>query len=274
VIGVDKLTKRIFVMKNATYEINRADLSGVGTAGIPEREEQRQYHQPGVLPVLQTREQIRAFYDKIAKVYDILAEHSERRVRKAGIEMLNARAGEKVLEIGFGTGHCLIELARAVGSSGSVFGIDLSHEMMLISQKRTRDEGMEDRVELTCGDALHLPYPSESIDAIFMSFTLEIFDTPEILRVLSECRRILKPGGRIVIVGMSRVVHEGLVTKVFEWTHQHFPNFLDCRPILVRRALEDAGFRIVDNKIMKMWVNVEIVHGVKVARNSSSTNMT
>jgi ubiquinone/menaquinone biosynthesis C-methylase UbiE len=227
--------------------------------------ETQTYHQPGVLRVLQTKEETKAFYNKIARVYDLLAEHSEAPVRKAGIEMLHVRPGQRILEVGFGTGHSLIELARLAGPSGKVFGIDLSDKMVEIAQKLAEKEGMETRIELSCGDALYLPYESESLDGIFISFTLELFDTPEIPLVLSECKRMLKPGGRIVIVGMSRVAPEGLMMEMFEWTHQHFPNYLDCRPILVQEALEDAGFGICDTKIMKMWINVEIVCGLKVS---------
>jgi ubiquinone/menaquinone biosynthesis C-methylase UbiE len=225
--------------------------------------ETQTYHQPGVLRVLQTKEETRAFYNKIAKVYDLLAEHSEAPVRKAGLEMLDAQQGQHILEIGFGTGHSLIELARSVGPTGKVFGIDLSDNMIDISRKLAESEGCDERIELTCGDALHLPYESGSFDGIFMSFTLELFDTPEIPLVLSECKRVLKAGARIVIVGMSRITPEGLMTGMFEWTHKHFPNYLDCRPILVQGALEDAGFEICDTKIMKMWINVEIVCGLK-----------
>ncbi len=221
------------------------------------------YHQPGVLRVLQSKQETKAFYNKIAKVYDLLAERSEAPVRRAGLEMLNARPGEKMLEIGFGTGHCLVELAEAVGPSGRVFGVDISERMLQISQKLLRAKGLTDRVELVCGDALHLPYASETLDGIFMSFTLELFDTPEIPRVLTECRRVLKPGGRITVVGMSRVARGGVVMEVFEWTHRHFPNYLDCRPILVRRAIEDAGFRVTDYRITKMWVDVEVVCAAK-----------
>lgn len=221
------------------------------------------YHQPGVLRVLQTRDETRAFYDKIATVYDLLAERSEEPVRRAGLEMLKARTGEKILEIGFGTGHSLIDLARAVGPSGKVFGIDLSEEMLRVSRDLARKGAVAGWVDLTCGDALQLPYPPESLDGIFMSFTLELFDTPEIPQVLAECRRVLKEDGRLVVVGMSRVQPEGLMITVFEWTHRHFPNYLDCRPILVRRALADAGFHISDYNIRQMWISVEIVCGVK-----------
>ena len=62
---------------------------------------------------------------------------------------------------------------------------------------------------------------------------------------------------------MSRIKADGIITEIFEWTHRHFPNFLDCRPILVRQALEEAGFHITDFVVQKMWVNVEIVLGMK-----------
>lgn len=227
--------------------------------------EARIYHQPCVLRVFQTKEQTRAFYNKIARIYDILAEHSEAPARKAGLKLLDVQQGQKILEIGFGTGHSLVELAKSVGPEGKVYGIDLSENMLEISKKRARRLKLEDRMELSCGDAVHLPYESETLDGVFMSFTLELFDTPDIIVVLSECKRVLKPGGKIVIVAMSRVRPRGFIMKTFEWTHKHFPSYLDCRPILVQKALEDAGFRICDNKIMKVWINVEIVCGRKVS---------
>jgi demethylmenaquinone methyltransferase/2-methoxy-6-polyprenyl-1,4-benzoquinol methylase len=51
--------------------------------------------------------------------------------------------------------------------------------------------------------------------------------------------------------------------KVFEWTHRHFPNLMDCRPIFVRRAFEAAGFRIESAEQRLMWVPVEVVLGAK-----------
>jgi len=233
--------------------------------GVSQMNKCSTYHQPGVLRVLQTKEETRAFYNKISKVYDALAEHSEAPVRQAGLEMLDAQEGQRILEIGFGTGHSLVELGLAVGPSGRVFGIDLSEKMVEISQRRIDEQGLHDRVELSRGDALHLPYRSNSLDGIFMSFTLELFDTPEIPVVLNECKRVLKPGGRVTVIGMSRVLPEGLVTELFEWTHRHFPNYLDCRPILVRQALEDTGFEICESRIMKMWISVEVVCGIKHA---------
>jgi demethylmenaquinone methyltransferase/2-methoxy-6-polyprenyl-1,4-benzoquinol methylase len=62
---------------------------------------------------------------------------------------------------------------------------------------------------------------------------------------------------------MSKAGKQDLTVHAFEWTHQHFPNFLDCRPIYVSRALGEAGFLVVDVTIEHIWVPVEVVLAVK-----------
>jgi demethylmenaquinone methyltransferase/2-methoxy-6-polyprenyl-1,4-benzoquinol methylase len=220
-------------------------------------------YEPGVLRSLQTKEQTKAFYNKIAKVYDLLSEESEKPMRESGLKKLAPQPGQRVLEIGFGTGHSLAEIAKAIDPGGKALGIDLSDQMVEHAQSLLDQEGLADRAELTCGDATHLPYESDSLDGIFFSFTLELFDTPEIPQVLAECKRTLKPGGRIVVVAVSKQGKEGMLRKAFEWMHQHFPNLMDCRPIYVREALEAAGFDVKEADVESMWVPVEIVLAVK-----------
>ena len=105
---------------------------------------------------------------------------------------------------------------------------------MLKATRETLDkEKSRDRVELICGDAVHLPFPDAMMDGVFISFTLELFDTPEIPEVLAECRRVLRPRGRIVVAGLSKEGPPTAMVHAFEWTHRHFPNLLDWRPICV-----------------------------------------
>jgi demethylmenaquinone methyltransferase/2-methoxy-6-polyprenyl-1,4-benzoquinol methylase len=216
-----------------------------------------------ILRVFQSKDQTRAFYNKISSVYDALSERSEAPVRKAALELLDASAGESVLEIGFGTGHSLVSLANAVGPKGRVFGIELSDKMVKLAKANLAQSHLLDRAQLRCGDAEQLPYADNGMDAVFMSFTLELFDTPEIPKVLSECKRVLRRGGRIVVAGMSKGAKRDPLVGVFEWTHEHFPNFLDCRPIYVRDTLEKAGFKTQNALLKHMWIPVEIIRGAK-----------
>ncbi len=216
-------------------------------------------YEAGVLRIFQSKEETKSYYNKIAKVYDLLAEHSEQPMREKGLQKLAAQPGERVLEVGFGTGHSVVELAQAVGPTGKVLGVDISDEMVALTSKLLQEKGLADRVELTCGDAEALPYEDNSLDGIFTSFTFELFDTPEIPKALAEWKRVLKPGGRLAIVALSKEGKQGMIMKAYEWTHKHFPNLMDCRPVYVRRAIEAAGFEIKESDIEHMWVAVEIV---------------
>ena len=150
-----------------------------------------------IMRVTRTKVQAKASYDRMSRFYDLLAGGSERKVRNLALQQLHIRRGESVLEIGFGTGAGLVQMAEAVGEDGRVYGIDISSGMLRASRGRLEKAGLADRVALTCDDALHMPYTDDQFEAVFMSFALELFDSPEIPQVLLECRRVLRAGGRI-----------------------------------------------------------------------------
>ena len=210
--------------------------------------------------VNRSKEQAKSSYDKMSRWYDALAGSSEKSFVDVGLDKLCTQEGEIVLEIGFGTGHGILSLARSVGDSGKVYGIDISEGMLNIAQARVRGALLSNRVDLKCGDAANLPFESNSFDALFASFTLELFDTPEIPIVLHECHRVLRSGGRVCVVAMSKKGTASLVMRAYEWLHQNFPKYVDCRPIFVQQALEETRFEAVDVTQMSMWgLPVEIV---------------
>lgn len=202
--------------------------------------------------VTRPKAEAKASYDKLSRWYDVIVGWSEEKARETGLQKLAPAEGEIVLEIGFGTGHCIQALAQSVGTSGKAHGLDLSEGMRDITHKRLTRAGLLDRVELRCGDATNLPHEPETLDAVFMSFTLELFDTPEIPIVLRECHRVLRTDGRICVVSLSKE-RQTWVSKAYEWLHTKIPNYADCRPIYVRRELEDAGFHVVDATHMAWW---------------------
>ena len=89
-----------------------------------------------------SKEAARASYNRLSRWYDAIAGSTEKKYRDWGLKKLSAQPSEKILEIGFGTGHCLVALANAVGPLGEVIGLDISDGMLAIAQERLRQDGL------------------------------------------------------------------------------------------------------------------------------------
>ncbi|MFN2153015.1 MAG: class I SAM-dependent methyltransferase [Anaerolineales bacterium] len=209
-----------------------------------------------------TREQTRQNYDRMARWYDLFA-GSEKKFTETGLQILGAKVGERVLEIGFGTGHSLAMLAQQVGETGLVTGVELSPGMIEVTRKRIQAKSPERSAQMIQGDGTLTPFASNSFDAAFLSFTLELFSEAEIPVVLKECHRVLNQEGRLVIVSLAK--KDVLACRLYEWGHKRWPIMLDCHPIELRKSLETGGFRVQAAKIQTMWgLPVEIVLGKPV----------
>jgi ubiquinone/menaquinone biosynthesis C-methylase UbiE len=199
------------------------------------------------------RMRTRAHYDLLSPFYPWISGYPERHLRAFALELLAPRPGEWIAEVGFGAGHSLTELASAVGEGGLVLGVDLSPNMVVQAQARLRRAGLSRRAWLKEGDATGLSMATGSCDGCLLSFILELFEIHEIDAVLSECSRILKRDGRLVVVSLDATGPATLSRRVYEWGHRRLPGLLDCRPIPVLSALEEAGFLVDRERRLSLW---------------------
>ena len=216
------------------------------------------------LRVTRSKHQARTYYNFISRFYDLLSGGSEGRLRDAAVRRLGVRPGERILEIGIGTGSGLRDLAECAGPSGAAVGVDLSDGMLAVARGRLRGSRPAAPVRLACADAVRLPFRSGWFHVVFMSFTLELFDTPEIRAVLAECRRVLAQEGRLGVAAMALDPKPGALSRVYQFLHRVFPVWVDCRPIDCRRAVDEANLRVTSSARESLFtLPVDIVIAVK-----------
>jgi ubiquinone/menaquinone biosynthesis C-methylase UbiE len=171
--------------------------------------------------------------------------------------------GAEILELAHGPGHMLVELN---GAGYQVYGIDISRNMGRLARGRLHKLGFP--IALIRGDARCLPFRSETYDSILSTFPTEfIFEQ----RTLDSLVRVLKPGGRVVIVPEARLVNGGLIRRLIEWlfkiTGQRVESdsnsWLAQRWIEVEKRILAAGFKVSLERIDLEDSTVTIVLAVK-----------
>lgn len=148
---------------------------------------------------------VRTLFDAIAPYYDamnlIMTAGAWRLWQRAFRRHAGVRPGDRVLDVGCGTGDLSLILAAAAGSSGHVTGVDISEEMLEVGRRKVARAGLSERVDLLPGNALDLPFPGGAFDVVASGFMLRnVADLP---RALGEMARVLRPGGRAVLLELS-----------------------------------------------------------------------
>jgi len=125
-----------------------------------------------------------------------------RAFREATLRLADIKSGERVLDVGCGTGVLTRLAARAVGPDGSVFGIDPGVKMIAIARKNARLEA--NRAEFRLAVIENLPFDDSSFDCALSSLMIHHLSPDLKLKGLSEVIRVLRPGGRLVAVDIDR----------------------------------------------------------------------
>jgi len=143
--------------------------------------------------------QVRAMFDRIAGVYDVMnsvmTAGMHHRWRERAADLARLSPGDSALDVATGTGDLAIELARRVGPSGRVVGSDFSEGMLDLARDKSGD------VEWEWGNALELKYESDTFDAATVGFGARNFS--DLSAGLREMARVVRPGGRVVVLEIT-----------------------------------------------------------------------
>jgi demethylmenaquinone methyltransferase/2-methoxy-6-polyprenyl-1,4-benzoquinol methylase len=215
----------------------------------------------------QTKEEkVHHVFEKIYNNYDkmnsVISFQQHIRWRSDTMKRMNVQKGSKALDVCCGTADWTIALAEAVGPGGEVIGLDFSKNMLKIGEEKVQHLK---QVELIHGNAMELPFPDNSFDYVTVGFGLR--NVPDIMQVLKEMHRVVKPGGQVVCLETSQPTLIGykqlyyfyfrfimpLVGKLFAKSYQeyswlqesarNFPGMKELANMFKQAGLENVTYK-------------------------------
>jgi ubiquinone/menaquinone biosynthesis C-methylase UbiE len=156
----------------------------------------------------------RLLYNELAWTYDVVSWSVSlgqwRAWQRASLAHLT---GPRVLEVAFGTGNLQLDL-HAAGCCAETYGIDVSPHMVRITRRKLRRQGIVPRLCQASGAAL--PFSTGAFDSLVATFPTPFIRSPQ---VLTEMARVLRPGGRLVIVDSARLLRPGFLPHIIDWLY-------------------------------------------------------
>jgi demethylmenaquinone methyltransferase / 2-methoxy-6-polyprenyl-1,4-benzoquinol methylase len=163
--------------------------------------------------------QVRAMFDRIARVYDlmnsVMTAGLHHRWRERAADLAELREGDSALDVASGTGDLALALARRVGPSGTVVGSDFSEPMLDVARRKSA------AVRWEWANAMQLPYRDGEFDAATVGFGARNFS--DLDRGLAEMARVVRPGGRVVVLEITVPRRPPLSTFFSVWFDRIVP---------------------------------------------------
>jgi demethylmenaquinone methyltransferase/2-methoxy-6-polyprenyl-1,4-benzoquinol methylase len=193
--------------------------------------------------------QVRAMFDRIAGVYDrlnsVMTAGMHHRWRERAVELAQVGPGSRVLDVATGTGDMAFALAAAIGPQGQVVGADFSEQMLKIARDKAAAGAVGPAsapVRFEQANALLLPHATAEFDAATVGFGVRNFS--DLDQGLRELTRVVRPGGRVVILEMTAPQKPPLATFFKLW-------FDRAVPVLGRAAGDADAYAYLPNSVRR-----------------------
>jgi demethylmenaquinone methyltransferase/2-methoxy-6-polyprenyl-1,4-benzoquinol methylase len=170
---------------------------------------------------------VRDVFESVAPRYDLMNDLMSGGVHRlwknALVDVVNPKAGERLLDVAGGTGDIAFRLARRQGERADVTVCDINPAMLEVGRDRAVDRGLLRGLTWATGDAECLPFPDRSFDAYTIAFGLR--NVTDIDRALSDAHRVLKPGGRFFCLEFSKVISAPIARAYDAYSERALPLF-------------------------------------------------
>jgi len=185
--------------------------------------------------------EIAGIYDSLSKIYDIWGKLTESRARSRALELAEIQNGQKILEVAVGTGLAFYEIVKR-NPNGTNIGIDISAGMLKKARKRL-SQLSEANYELKKANAFQLEGEDEQFDVLINNYMFDLIPFDQMDAVLAEFKRVLKKGGKLVLVNMT--IGERFGSGIYDFMHRVSPRLMGgCRGIRLSEKLKEHGFNV------------------------------
>ena len=184
-------------------------------------------------------------YRRIASLYNVWALLTESRARDRCLALAGIQDGDSVLEVAVGTGLAFEKILEA-NPSGRNEGVDLTDAMLARAEDRAKRSATRN-YRLSIGDAYDLDFADNSFDVLLNNYMFDLIPERDFTHVLGEFRRVLRPGGRLVMVNMTEGTrwYNGIWALIYRIS----PALLGgCRSVLLAPYLMAAGFILIQRE--------------------------
>ena len=190
---------------------------------------------------------VREVFDSVATQYDLMNDLMSgglhRLWKRFTIELSAVRSGQTVLDIAGGTGDLAAKFSKLVGTEGKVILADINATMLSVGRDRLIDKGALSNIDVVQADAQFLPFEDNSIDCITIAFGLR--NVTDKARALRSMHRVLKPGGRVLVLEFSKPTSP-LLSKVYN------AYSFSALPVMGKLITDDAdSYRYLAESIRK-----------------------